>query len=76
MNDDDVMPHVDFIAKLELDSIYQFLVSPWSTNRQTGIIMFSEFLSHVHVLRSRGLESFTNEINPPLEDSQAEESQA
>jgi len=70
---DEVMPHVDFIAKLELDSIYEFLQSPWRTNRDTGMIMLGEFLAHVHVMRTRGLESFTNETQSTMEDSQAEE---
>jgi len=68
--DDNAMPHVDFIAKLELDSIYEFLASPWSTNRQTGLVMLGEFLSHVHVLRTHGLESFSDETHEqPLENT-------
>jgi hypothetical protein len=68
--EDEVMPHVDFMAKLELDSIYEFLQSPWQTNRDTGLFMLGEFLAHVHVLRTRGLESFTpDETQQPMENT-------
>jgi len=69
MQNDNAMPHVDFIAKLELESIYDILV----LNRETGMFLFNQFLTNVHVLRSNGLESFSDEALSTLENPQAEE---
>lgn len=62
------MPHVDFIAKLELDSIYDLLRSPWMCERDIAINMLGQFLDNVHVMRSRGLESFTTDASEPMEN--------
>lgn len=66
---DEVMPHVDFIAKLELDSIYDLLRSPSMYERNIGATMFGEFLENVHVLQSHGLESFTTNETEPMENT-------
>jgi len=67
MQNDNAMPHVDFIAKLELESIYDILV----LNRETGMFLFNQFLTNVHVLRSNGLESFSDEALTTVENPQA-----
>ena len=51
-----VMPHVDEMAKLELDAIYELLSSDWSTNRESGMIGLQQFLEHVHVLQTHSDE--------------------
>jgi hypothetical protein len=49
---DEVMPHIDYIAQLELTAIYELLSSGWETNRLTGMFGLREFLNNVHVLQS------------------------
>ena len=46
------MPHIDYIAQLELTAIQELLSSGWETNRLTGMFALREFLNNVHVLQS------------------------
>lgn len=70
---DDIMPHVDFIAKLELEAINELLCDGFAG---AAAVALGHFLDSVHILRSRGLESFTSdETHESLENPQAEESQ-
>jgi hypothetical protein len=49
---DEAMPHIDYIAQLELTAIQELLSSGWETNRLTGMFALREFLNNVHVLQS------------------------
>jgi len=52
--EDNAMPHIDYIAKLELEAINELLCDGYAGK---AAVLLGIFLDNVHVLKTPGLEN-------------------